>query len=161
MTKLKRRACSFTLVEGTLYKRGFNIPLIKCLGPNEAHEALVETHDGICRQHLGAKALAKKDLRAGYFWPTLLKDVKDYVTIRNNCQRHADMHIAPPAELTLLTYPWPFAWWGIDLLEPFPKATGQLKYLVVAVDYSTKWIEAEPLAKITAKTCSDSSKETS
>jgi len=36
-------------------------------------------------------------------------------------------------------------------LGPFPKATGQLKYLVVSIDYSTKWIEAEPLAKITAK----------
>jgi len=61
------------------------------------------------------------------------------------------MHLAPPAELTSLVSPWPFAWWGIDLLGPFPKATGQLKYLVVAIDYSTKWIEAKPLAKITAK----------
>jgi len=57
-TKLKGRACSFTVLEGTLYKRGFITPLIKCLGPNEAQEALTETHDGICRQHLGAKALA-------------------------------------------------------------------------------------------------------
>ena len=150
-TKLKRRACSFTLVEGTLYKRGFHTPLIKCLGPNEAEEALAETHDGICGQHLGAKALTKKVLRAGYFWPSMLKDAKDYVTICDKCQRHANMHIAPPTEFTSLTSPWPFAWWGIDLLGPFPKAAGQLKYLVVAVDYSSKWIEAEPLTKITAK----------
>jgi len=61
------------------------------------------------------------------------------------------MHLAPPAELTSLVSPWPLAWWGIDLLEPLPKAAGQLKYLVVAIDYCTKWIEAEPLAKITAK----------
>jgi len=61
------------------------------------------------------------------------------------------MHLAPPAELTSLVSSWPFAWWGIDLLGPFPTATGQLKYLVVAIDYSTKWIEAEPLAKITTK----------
>jgi hypothetical protein len=61
------------------------------------------------------------------------------------------MHLAPLTELTSLVSPWPFAWWGIDLLGPFPKATGQLKYLVVAIDYSTKWIEAEPLAKIKAK----------
>jgi len=61
------------------------------------------------------------------------------------------MHIAPPAELTSLSSPWSFAWCGIDLLGPFPKATGQVKYLVVAVDYSTKWIEADALAKITAK----------
>ena len=148
-------------MEGTLYKRGFNIPLIKCLGPNEVQEVLTETHDGICGKHLGAKALAKKVLRAGYFWPTMLKDAKDYVIICDKCQRHGDMHLAPPAELTSFTSPCPFAWWGIDLLGPFPKAVGQLKYLVVVVDYFTKWIEAKPLAKITAKKCSDSSKEIS
>jgi hypothetical protein len=150
-TKLKRRAYSFTLVEGTLYKRGFHILLIKCLGLNEAQEALAETHDGICGQNLGAKALSKKVLRAGYFWPTMLKDTKDYVNICDKCQRHADMHISPPAELTSPTSPWPFAWWGIDLLGPFPKSVRNLKYLVVAVYYFTKWIEVEPLAKITAK----------
>ena len=69
-TRLKRKACSFTLVEGILYKRGFITPLIKYLGPNETQEV----HDGICGQHLGAKALAKKVLRAGYYWPTMLKD---------------------------------------------------------------------------------------
>jgi len=61
------------------------------------------------------------------------------------------MHLTPPAELTSLVSPWPFAWWGIDLIGPFPKAVGQLKYMVVDIDYSTKSIEAEPLANITAK----------
>jgi len=150
-TKLKRRACSFTLVEGTLYKRGFITPLIKCFGPDQTQEVLVDVHDGICGQHLGAKALAKKVLRAGYYWPTMLKDAKDYVNPCDKCQRHGDMHLAPPTESTSLVSPWPFAWWGIDLLGPFPKAACQLKYLVVAIDYSTKWIEAEPLAKITTK----------
>jgi len=42
-------------------------------------------------------------------------------------------------------------WWGIDLLGPFHKAVGQLKDLVVTMDYSTKWIEVEALAEITAK----------
>lgn len=82
---------------------------------------------------------------------TMLKYAQDYVARCDKCQRHEDMHIAPPAELTSLTPPWPFAWWGIDLLGPFPKAVGQLKYLVIALDYSTKWIIVEPLAKITAK----------
>jgi len=61
------------------------------------------------------------------------------------------MHLAPPAELTSLVSPWPFAWRGIDLLGPFPKVVGQVKYLVVAIDYRTKWIKAEPLAKIRTK----------
>jgi len=79
------------------------------------------------------------------------KDAKDYVNLCDKCQRHGDMHLAPSAELTSLVSPWSFAWCGIDLLGPFPKAAGQFNYLVVAIDYSTKWIEAEPLAKITTK----------
>ena len=59
-TKLKLMVCSFTLVEGTLYKRGFITPLIKCLGPDQTQEVLVDVHDGICGQHLSAKARAKK-----------------------------------------------------------------------------------------------------
>jgi len=81
----------------------------------------------------------------------MLKDAKDYVNLCDKCQRHGDMQLASHAELTSLVSPWPFAWWGINLLGLFPKAAGQLKYLVVAIDYSTKWIEAEPLAKITVK----------
>ena len=42
--------------------------------------------------------------------------------------------------------PWPFAQWGLDILGPFPK---QMKFLVVGIDYFTKWVEAKPLAKIT------------
>ena len=93
--KLKRRACSFILVEGTLYKRGFITPLIKCLGPNETQEVLADVHDDICEQHLSAKALAKKFLRTGYYWPTMLKDAKDYVNLCDKCQRHEDMHLLP------------------------------------------------------------------
>ena len=95
-TRLKRRACSFTLVEGILYKRGFITPLIKCLGPNETQEVLADVHDGICGQHLGAKALLKKVLRAGYYWPSMLKDTQDYVNLCDKCQRHGDIHLAPP-----------------------------------------------------------------
>jgi len=46
-------------VEGTLYKRGFITPFIKCLGPSQTQEDLADVHDGIFGQHLGAKALAK------------------------------------------------------------------------------------------------------
>ncbi|XP_074353957.1 uncharacterized protein LOC141692898 [Apium graveolens] len=45
--------------------------------------------------------------------------------------------------------PIPFAIWGMDILGPFPIASGQRKFIVVAIDYFTKWIEAKALAKIT------------
>ena len=46
---------------------------------------------------------------------------------------------------------WPFAQWGLDIIGPFPIAIRQLKFLVVDIDYFTKWVEAETLATITKK----------
>ena len=47
----------------------------------------------------------------------------------------------------MLTSPWPFAQWGLDIVGPFPKSE-QKKYLLVGTDYFTKWVEAEPLTHI-------------
>nr|XP_025628821.1 uncharacterized protein LOC112722056 [Arachis hypogaea] len=69
------------------------------------------------------------------------------------CQQHANFHKAPASELSLLTSTRPFAQWGVDLLGPFPVGPGQVKYLIVAIDYYTKWIEAEPLASISSSNC--------
>ena len=45
--------------------------------------------------------------------------------------------------------PWPFAQWGLDILGHFLVGTRQMKFLVVGIDYFTKWVEVEPLANIT------------
>ncbi|XP_016182641.1 uncharacterized protein LOC107624718 [Arachis ipaensis] len=66
---------------------------------------------------------------------------------------HANIHQAAPHQLSIISAEQPFGTWGIDLVEPFPTAPGQLWYLIVAIDYYTKWIEAEPLASITAAQC--------
>ena len=48
-----------------------------------------------------------------------------------------------------MSTPWPFAQWGLNIMEPFPTAMRQLKFLVVEIDYFIKWVEVEPLATIT------------
>ncbi|KAL5542865.1 hypothetical protein UlMin_010575 [Ulmus minor] len=69
--------------------------------------------------------------------------------VHAGCQRFSAIPRQAPEDLTTVTSPWPFAKWGIDLIGPLPTARGQLKYVVVAIDYYTKWVEAEALAKIT------------
>nr|KYP34944.1 Pol polyprotein [Cajanus cajan] len=78
-----------------------------------------------------------------------LGDCKVYVQKCKACQEFGNLHQLPATALHSMQSAWPFAWWGMDILGPFPIAKNQLKFLLVGIDYFTKWIEAEPLAKIT------------
>ena len=131
------------------------MPYLKCLGLAEADYALWEVHEGIYGEHLGARALSTKVLRQGFFWLTLRSDATELVKKCDKCQRHAPKIMNPPADLQSIIAPWPFAQWGIDLLGPFPMATAQRKFLIIMIDYFTKWVEAEPLATITEKKIED------
>nr|GEV69599.1 reverse transcriptase domain-containing protein [Tanacetum cinerariifolium] len=62
---------------------------------------------------------------------------------------HRPITRSPQQPLTLLTAPWPFYKWGIDIAGPFPEGLGKIKFLIVAMDYFTKWIEAKVVATIT------------
>ncbi|XP_015967232.1 uncharacterized protein LOC107490950 [Arachis duranensis] len=151
--RIKREAANYTIVAGQLYKRGFSQPLLKCVEHGDTEYILREIHEGCCGHHVGGKTLAQKIIRAGYYWPTIIRDSIQLVKSCDKCQRHANIHQAAPHQLSTISAERPFGTWGIDLVGPFPTAPGQLRYLIVAIDYYTKWIEAEPLASITATQC--------
>ena len=146
--KIRARSARFTNHKGSLYKRGFFTPFLKCIAGEDTEYVLREVHEGICRNHIGARALAGKVLRQGYYWPTILKDATDLVKKCRICQEHAKISRLPSEPLTLITSPWPFQQLGLDILGPLPIGKGQCKFIIVAVDYFTKWVEAEPLATI-------------
>nr|GEU47024.1 reverse transcriptase domain-containing protein [Tanacetum cinerariifolium] len=54
----------------------------------------------------------------------------------------------PAAKIESHHVPRPFYKWGIDIAGPFPKGPGKVKFLIVEMDYFTKWIEAKPVATI-------------
>nr|XP_029145223.1 uncharacterized protein LOC112717554 [Arachis hypogaea] len=148
--KFRRQASFFTLINNTLYRRGYSRPLLKCLDREEADLLLAEAHEGICGIHCGARSLAQKALRAGFYWPTIWEDSRHKVRTCDNCQKHSPIINMPAEHLHQSVVSWPFNRWGIDILGPFPTAPRQVKFLVVAIDYFSKWIEAQPLAKITS-----------
>ncbi|GLU23410.1 hypothetical protein SLE2022_394160 [Rubroshorea leprosula] len=148
---IKRRAAHFTLLDNQLYKRAASMPLLRCLTPYEAEYAVREVHEGVCGTHIGGKTLARKLLKHGYYWPTMVEDAQNYVKKCPTCQFNADDIHMPGEMLSSLTSPWPFAQWGVDLLGPFVKGKGSCTFLVVAVDYFTKWIEAKPLSTTTER----------
>ena len=149
--KLKVQASRFVLIRDVLCKRGFSQLYLRCLSHDEADYMMKEVHEGICGNHSGARSLVHKLVRVGFYWPTMLKDAQAYVKTYDKCQRFSNLIRQPSEELTLMTAPWPFAQWGLDIIGPFPTAVRQLKFLVVGIDYFTKWVEAEALAIITEK----------
>jgi hypothetical protein len=147
--KVIRNSARYVLVGGILYRRGYSLPLLKCLPDEDASYVLKEVHHGVCGNHSGAKALANKIIRTGYYWPTMIRDAKEMVRVCDACQRFTRVSNSPPEYLHSVTSPWPFAKWGVDIVGPMPPGKGNRKFIVVAVDYFTKWVEAEALAAIT------------
>nr|XP_025692462.1 uncharacterized protein LOC112794697 [Arachis hypogaea] len=124
--KLRREAAKYAIIQGQLFKKGLNQPLLKCLHPDQTDYILREVHEGCYGHHIGGKALARKLIRAGYYWPSMMADSKEFVKKCVKCQENANFHRAPASELSLLTSSRPFSQWGVDLLGPFPVGPGQV-----------------------------------
>ena len=104
-SKLRVRSARFTIHRGTLYKGGFSTPILKCVGKEDANYVLREVHEGICGNHIGARFLAAKTLRQGYYWPIILIDATELVKNCKICQEHAQISHLPSEPITS---PWPF-----------------------------------------------------
>ncbi|GJZ50206.1 reverse transcriptase domain-containing protein [Tanacetum coccineum] len=118
-------------------------------GPLQANYVLREIHEGSCSMHAGTQSVVAKALRIGYYWPTMHKDARALIRACQDYQVHKPVPWNPQQKLTPITSPWSFYKWGIDIAGPFPKGPGKVKFLIVAIDYFTKWIEAKPVVTIT------------
>jgi len=80
------------------------------------------------------------------------KDFINFVRRCHKCQVYSDKINAPPAPLFNMVSPWPFAMWGIDVIGPInPKASNGHRFILVAIDYFTKWVKACSYAHVTQK----------
>ena len=110
-----------------------------------------ELHEGICRYHSGARTMTTRTLHTDYFWPTMEANYHTFVKKCIPCQKHGNLIHQKQEQLHSILSPWPFAKWGMDILGPFFPGKGQVKFLIVAIDHFTKWIEAKTLATITTQ----------
>ena len=83
--KLNFQGSRFVLIKDVLYKRGFLRLYLRCLSREEADYVMREVYEGIYVNHSGARLLMHKLIRAGYYWPTMLKDAQAYVKACNKC----------------------------------------------------------------------------
>ncbi|GJR49468.1 reverse transcriptase domain-containing protein [Tanacetum coccineum] len=94
-------------------------------------------------QH-GANYTAKKVFDAGFYWPTIYRDAHDLVTRCDACQRQGKISQRNEMPQNAIQVCEIFDMWGINFIGPFPYARGN-KYILVAVDYLSKWVEAKAL----------------
>ncbi|GJW61849.1 reverse transcriptase domain-containing protein [Tanacetum coccineum] len=146
---IRRRAGRYAVASGIPYKKSFLGPWLRCVGPLQANYVLREIHEGSCSMHSGPRSVVAKALRSGYYWPTMHTDARNLIRECSGCQVHRPVLRNPQEKLTPITSPWPFYKWGIDIARPFPEGPVKVKFLIVAMVYFTKWIEAKPVATIT------------
>nr|GEX30551.1 reverse transcriptase domain-containing protein [Tanacetum cinerariifolium] len=145
---IRHKAGRYAVTNGILYKKSFLRPWLRCVGPLQENYVLREIHDGSCSMHAGPRSVVAKTLRSGYYWPTMHADARKLIGECNSCQIHHPELMNRQQNLTLITSPLPFYKWGIDIAGPLSEGPGKVKFLILAIDYFTKWIEAKPIAAI-------------
>ncbi|KAM1106635.1 hypothetical protein ACFX2H_003422 [Malus domestica] len=72
--KIRYKATRYLIINDQLYKRGFNLPYLRCLTLTEVETVIREIYEGVCRDHSGSRSLSHKAFLQGYYWPTLHQD---------------------------------------------------------------------------------------
>ncbi|PRQ58347.1 putative nucleotidyltransferase, Ribonuclease H [Rosa chinensis] len=115
----------------------------RCVPHEETESILTFCHTYACRGHFGVKKTALKVLQSGFYWPSLFKDAYTFVTTCDRCQRMGNISSKSQMPLTNILEVELFDVWGIDFMGPFPMSHGFI-YIIVSVDYVSKWVEALP-----------------
>ncbi|KAI4305023.1 hypothetical protein L6164_028414 [Bauhinia variegata] len=134
----------FVWDEPFLYKQCADGILRRCVGNEEIPQILWHCHGSDYGGHYSGDWTATKILQSGYFWPTLFKDVRNFVFACDKCQRTGNMGRKQEMPLQNILEIKLFDVWGIDFMGPFPPSFGN-KYILVNVDYVSKWVEVVAL----------------
>ena len=124
--------------------------LLQCVDVREAEHMLVEVHEGSFGTHANGHAMAQKIFRVGYYWHTMENNCCIHVRKFHKCQAFTNNVNAPPIPLNILAAPWPFSMWGIHVIGAIdPKASNGHRFILVSIDYFTKWVKAASYPSVT------------
>uniref|UniRef100_A0A2N9IFZ9 Uncharacterized protein n=1 Tax=Fagus sylvatica TaxID=28930 RepID=A0A2N9IFZ9_FAGSY len=112
---IRRMAFQFFLSGEILYKRTHDATLLRCVDAEEANRLIQEMHAGLMGAHANGPFLARKIMRAGYYWLTMERDCIRHVQTCHKCQMRLTGH----------------------------------EFILVAIDYFTKWVEACSFKNVT------------
>ena len=140
--------------EPILYRHCADQVIRRCVPEDEMHSILNHCHTLPCGGHFGGQRTAAKVLQSGFYWPSLFKDAHQFVSTCDKCQRMGNISRKDEPPMHPILEVELFDLWGIDFMGPFPASYSNL-YILLAVDYVSKWVEAIPTrtndAKVVAK----------
>nr|GEV82999.1 reverse transcriptase domain-containing protein [Tanacetum cinerariifolium] len=127
-----------------LFKICTNQIIRQCVASQEAIDILKACHSGPTGCHHGPNYTARKVFDSGFYWPTIYRDAQKFVKKCDVCQRQGKITQKDEMPQNSIQVCEIFNVWGIDFMGPFPSSRGN-KYILVAVDYYSKWVEAKAL----------------
>nr|GEZ29029.1 reverse transcriptase domain-containing protein [Tanacetum cinerariifolium] len=116
----------------------------RCVGGKEAIDILNACHSGPTGGHYRANYTAKKVFDSGFYWPSIYEDAFELMKRYDSCQRQGKVSQKDEMPQNFIQICEIFDVWGIDFMGPFPSSKGN-KYILVVVDYLSKWVEAKVL----------------
>ena len=122
----------------------------RCVSKEEGHDILMHCHSGPTGGHYSGNRTVKKALDAGFYWPTMFHDAQTLVRHCDRCQRAGNISKREEMPQTWNQACEVFDVWGIDFMGPFPSSQGN-KFILVAVDYVSKWVEAQAFPSCDAR----------
>lgn len=122
----------------------------RCVPYSEMKNILHECHSSAYRGHYGSERTVAKVLQVRFYWLTLFKDAHQFVKICDRCQRVGNISKRNDMPLQMILEVEIFDVWGIDFIGKFPSSFSN-QYILLAVDYISKWVEAVALPTNDAK----------
>ncbi|GJY86653.1 reverse transcriptase domain-containing protein [Tanacetum coccineum] len=116
----------------------------RCVHGQEANDILKACHEGPTGDHHSANLTARKVFDAGFFWPTIYRDANTMIKSCDTCQRQGKISQRDEMPQNAIQVCEIFDVWGIDFMGPFRSSHGN-KYILVAIDCLSKWVEAKAL----------------
>jgi hypothetical protein len=136
--------------EPFLFKQGVDQIIRRCVPYSETEAILSDFHATAYGGHYAGEKTATRILQAGFYWPTLFKDAHQFVLRCDRCQRVGNISRRDEMPLNVMLEVEIFDVWGIDFMGPFIPSCGN-QYILLAVDYVSKWVEVKALPTNDAK----------
>nr|GEU66094.1 reverse transcriptase domain-containing protein [Tanacetum cinerariifolium] len=116
----------------------------RCVHGQEAIDILKACHNGPTEGHHGPNYTTKKVFDSGFYWPIIYRDAHDLVKSCDVYQRQGKISQCDEMPQNSIQVCKIFDIWGNDFMGPFPSSQGN-KYILVAIVYLSKWVEAKVL----------------